>query len=119
MDVGGTGTRMADYLRDQQEKVISRWSELVVAGVRGRTSLDEVRRELGDLYSLVIRMLADADDHAAGELRAALDELSRSRARTASPPARPPSGCSPSRKPSTSSSRTSRTWCPSSSRSPG
>jgi len=81
MDVGGTGTRMADYLRDQREKVVSRWSELVVAGVRGRTSLDEVRREVGDLYTLIIRVLSDADDHAAGELRAVLDELSRARAR--------------------------------------
>src|SRR5215475_2679913 len=81
MDVGGTGARMADYLRDQHDKVVGRWSELVVTGVRGRTSLDEVRRELADLYSLIIRVLSDADDHAAGELRAALDELSRSRAR--------------------------------------
>src|SRR6201995_5997403 len=81
MEVGGTGARMADYLRDQHDKVVGRWSELVVAGVRGRTSLDEVRHELGDLYSLVIRVLSDADDHAAGELRAALDELSRARAR--------------------------------------
>jgi len=72
---------MADYLRDQQEKVVGRWSELVVAGVRGRSSLDEVRREVGDLYTLIIRVLSDADDHAAGELRAALDELSRGRAR--------------------------------------
>jgi rsbT co-antagonist protein RsbR len=72
---------MAQYLRDHRDKVIGRWSELVVAGVRGRTSLDEVRRELGDLYSLIIRVLSDADEHAAGELRAALDELSRARAR--------------------------------------
>jgi rsbT co-antagonist protein RsbR len=72
---------MAVYLRDHHDKVVGRWSELVVAGVRGRTSLDEVRRELGDVYSLVIRVLSDADEHAAGELRATLDELSRSRAR--------------------------------------
>jgi rsbT co-antagonist protein RsbR len=81
MDAGGTRKRMAEYLRDHHDKVVGRWSELVVAGVRGRTSLDEVRRELGDLYSLIIRVLSDADDHAVGELRASLDELSRSRAR--------------------------------------
>ena len=81
MDVGTPGTRMADYLRDHQDKVIGRWTELVVAGVRGRTTADEVRQELGDLYSLVVRVLSGADDHAAGELRAALDELSRGRAR--------------------------------------
>jgi rsbT co-antagonist protein RsbR len=81
MEVGATRGRMAAYLRDHQDKVIGRWSELVVAGVRGRTSYDEVRRELSDVYSLVIRVLADADEHAAGELRATLDELSRNRAR--------------------------------------
>ena len=46
MDVGGTSERMAVYLRDHQDKVVGRWSELVLAGVRGRTALDELRREL-------------------------------------------------------------------------
>ncbi len=81
MEADGTQVRMADYLRDHHDKVVSRWSELVVAGLRGRTSLDEVRRELGDIYSLVVRVLSDGDDQAIGELRATLDELSRSRAR--------------------------------------
>jgi len=81
MDVGATRGRMAAYLRDHQDKVVSRWSELVAAGVRGRTSHDEVRRELTGIYTLITRVLADADEHAAGELRATLDELSRSRAR--------------------------------------
>jgi rsbT co-antagonist protein RsbR len=81
MDVDGTSERMAAYLRDHHDKVVGRWSELVVAGVRGRTSREEVRRELEDLYSLVVRVLSGADDHAAGELTAALDELSRGRAR--------------------------------------
>ena len=40
-----------------------------------------MRRELDDLYSLIVRVLSGADEHAAGELRAALDELSRGRAR--------------------------------------
>jgi len=81
MDVGGTSERMVEYLRDHHDKVVERWSELVTARVRGRISLDEVRREVDDLYSLIVRVLSGADDHAAGELRAALDELSRSRAR--------------------------------------
>ena len=81
MDIAGTSERMADYLRDHHDKVVGRWSELVIAGLRGRTSLEEVRREIGDLYPLVVRMLSSADDYAAGELRAALDELSRTRAR--------------------------------------
>ncbi len=72
---------MAAYLRDHQDKVVGRWSDLVVAGVRGRSSAVEVRRELEDLYSLVIRAMSGADEQAAGELRAALTELSRSRAR--------------------------------------
>jgi rsbT co-antagonist protein RsbR len=72
---------MAASLRDHHDKVVGRWSELVVAGVRGRTSREEVQRELEDLYTLIVRVLSGADDHAAGELTAALDELSRGRAR--------------------------------------
>lgn len=81
MDADGSKERMADYLRDHHDKVAGRWTELVVSGMRGRTSVEEVRRELGDLYTLIVRVLAEADDHAAGELQASLDELSRSRAR--------------------------------------
>lgn len=81
MDVGVTGQRMADYLREHQDKVTGRWTELVTTGMRGRISADEVRRELSELYALIIRVLSRADDHAAGELRATLDELSRGRAR--------------------------------------
>jgi rsbT co-antagonist protein RsbR len=81
MEAGSTSERLADYLRDHHDKVVGRWSELVVAASRGRTSIEEVRLELRDLYSLIVRVISGADDDAAGELRAALDELSRSRAR--------------------------------------
>ncbi len=81
MDVDSRQGRMAAIMRDHQDKVVGRWSELVVAGVRGRSSAVEVRRELEDLYSLVTRAMSGADPQAAGELRAALTELSRSRAR--------------------------------------
>jgi rsbT co-antagonist protein RsbR len=81
MDVNSSQGRMAAYLRDHQDKVVGRWSELVVTGLRGRSSPAEVRRELEDLYSLAIRAMSGADEPAAGELRAALAELSRSRAR--------------------------------------
>jgi rsbT co-antagonist protein RsbR len=81
MDVDSSQGRMAAYLRDHQDKVVSRWTELVVASVRGRSSAVEVRRELEDLYSLTIRVMSGADEQASGELRAALTELSRSRAR--------------------------------------
>jgi rsbT co-antagonist protein RsbR len=81
MSVDTTNEPMAAYLRDSREKVVGRWTELVVAGVRGRTSREEVRHELEDLFGLVVRVLSGADEHAAGELTAALDELSRGRAR--------------------------------------
>src|SRR5579859_4515541 len=81
MDVDSTGQRMADYLREHQDKVTGRWNELVLNRARGRMSAEEVRRELSDLYALITRVLSQADDHAAGQLRAALDELSRNRAR--------------------------------------
>ena len=35
MDVDSSQGRMAAYMRDHQDKVVGRWSELVVAGVRG------------------------------------------------------------------------------------
>jgi len=81
MDVDSSQGRMAAYLRDHQDKVVGRWTEIVVTSLRGRTSATEVRRELDDLYSLVVRAISGADEQAAGELRAALAELSRSRAR--------------------------------------
>jgi rsbT co-antagonist protein RsbR len=81
MDVDSSQARMAAYMRDHQDKVVGRWSELVSAGLRGRSSAAEVRRELDDLYSLVVRAMSGTDEEASGELRAALAELSRSRAR--------------------------------------
>ena len=83
MDVGITGQRMADYLREHQDKVIGRWSELVSSGVRARTS--SPRRCAGSSATCTRSSsgcFPGADDHAAGELRAALDELSHGRARS-------------------------------------
>jgi rsbT co-antagonist protein RsbR len=81
MDVGSSQGLIAAYMLDHQEKIVGRWSELVAAGIRGRTSPAELRRELEDIYSLVMRVISGADEHALGELRATLAELSRSRAR--------------------------------------
>jgi rsbT co-antagonist protein RsbR len=81
MDVGSSQGLLAAYLRDHQDKVVGRWSELVTAGMRGRTSPVELRRELDDIYALTVRAASGADEHALGELRAVLAELSRSRAR--------------------------------------
>jgi rsbT co-antagonist protein RsbR len=82
MDVDGSQPRMAAFMRDHQDKVVGRWSELVAAGVRGRSSAGEVRHELDDIYSLVVETMSGPDDKARIELRAALAELSRSRARS-------------------------------------
>jgi rsbT co-antagonist protein RsbR len=90
MDVDSRQGQMAAYLRDHQDKVVGRWTELVVAGLRGRTSAAEVRRELEDLYSLLISSMSGADEQAPGELRAALAELSRSRARNGFTPGETP-----------------------------
>jgi rsbT co-antagonist protein RsbR len=81
MEVNSSQGRMAAYMRDHQDKVVGRWSELVAAGVRGRSSAVEIRAELDDLYTLVLRVMTGTDEQAAGELRAVLAELSRSRAR--------------------------------------
>ncbi|HEY1624448.1 MAG TPA: STAS domain-containing protein, partial [Streptosporangiaceae bacterium] len=81
MDAYGGQARMAAHLRDHHDKVVGRWTELVLAGVRGRISTDEIRHELEDFYALLLRVMTQEDEHAVGELRASLDELSRSRAR--------------------------------------
>jgi len=81
MDVDDSQRRMAAYIHDHQDKVVDRWTELVVAGLRGRSSAAEVRRELDDLYALVLRAMSGADEQATAELRATLAELSRARAR--------------------------------------
>jgi rsbT co-antagonist protein RsbR len=81
MDVDSSQGRMAAYMRDHQDKVVGRWTEIAVTGLRGRSSAAEVRREFEDLYSLLVRAMSGADQQAAGELRAMLGELSRSRAR--------------------------------------
>src|SRR5260370_24740798 len=81
MDVDSSQRRIAALMHAHQDKVVGRWTELVVANIRGRSSAAEVRRELEDLYSLVIKAMSGADEQAVGELRAALSELSRSRAR--------------------------------------
>ncbi|WP_207943118.1 STAS domain-containing protein [Actinomadura sp. KC345] len=78
---GDTGEeRVADLLRSRRDAVLDRWVELVTEGVRGRITEREVRTELTELYGLVERAIT-GDGTASGELRAALAEVSRSRAR--------------------------------------
>jgi rsbT co-antagonist protein RsbR len=73
--------KMAEFLRANQSGVMDRWSEIVSASVGDRVSAAELRRELDELYALVVRSISGTDESAAGELRAVLAELSRSRAR--------------------------------------
>jgi rsbT co-antagonist protein RsbR len=82
MEINSSQGRMADFLRANEAKLLDRWYDIVFATVRGRMSADELRAELADLYGLVVRAISDADESAAGELRAALAGLSRSRARS-------------------------------------
>jgi len=86
MDIDNTQARMAAFLREHEDKVLTRWCELVLAGSAGRTTADSVRRELGDIYRILERAMTGSDESAPGELRAALAELSRSRARAGATP---------------------------------
>jgi rsbT co-antagonist protein RsbR len=85
MDVDATQKRMAEFLRENQEKVLARWSGLITANA-GDTSAEAARAELADLYSLIVRAMSGSDDSADGELKAALAEMSRSRARGGATP---------------------------------
>jgi rsbT co-antagonist protein RsbR len=86
MDIESNQGKMAKFLQDSQDKVLARWCELAVPGSAVGTTADDLRRELGDLYGLIIRSMSAADESAAGELMAALAELSRSRARAGASP---------------------------------
>jgi rsbT co-antagonist protein RsbR len=86
MDVDKSQARMAVFLRENQDKILQRWFDLVVATSAGQESADTVRAELSDIYALAVRAMSGADESALGELRAALAELSRSRARSGATP---------------------------------
>jgi rsbT co-antagonist protein RsbR len=85
MNVDSSQGQMAAFLRDNADKVVARWSELAAGGSASR-SAETVRAELSDILTLIIRSMSGADESAAGELRAALAELSRSRARAGATP---------------------------------
>ncbi len=86
MDVNTSQQRMSTLLRDHEDKILARWADLVLAGSSGRVGADEVRGELSQILVAIVRAIAGADDAAIGELRATLDELSRSRARAGATP---------------------------------
>ncbi|GAA4241307.1 STAS domain-containing protein [Actinomadura meridiana] len=77
---GSDETPITALLRSRREPILDRWIGLVSEAVRGRITEGEIRLELTELYDLVEQAFS-ADGTAAGELRAALSEISRSRAR--------------------------------------
>ncbi|MFG1915980.1 STAS domain-containing protein [Micromonospora sp. NPDC048898] len=77
--------RLAALLNGQAERVTSRWTEIVTSSLRGRLSQAELRRQVQDLHRVIVAAgeqgEVDLSTENAAELRAALTELSRGRAR--------------------------------------
>ncbi|MET8256344.1 STAS domain-containing protein [Micromonospora sp. NPDC005553] len=77
--------RLAALLSGQDERVTTRWTEIVTSSLRGRLSQAELRRQVQDLHGAIVATseqgTIDLSAESAGELRAALSELSRGRAR--------------------------------------
>jgi rsbT co-antagonist protein RsbR len=79
--VDGSQARMAEFLRASQSQILDQWTAAAGRGTSGRISDAELRRELDEILTLVVASLTGADEAADGQLRAVLQELSRSRAR--------------------------------------
>ncbi|MGW3784776.1 STAS domain-containing protein [Micromonospora chokoriensis] len=77
--------RLAALLSEQNERVTTRWTEIVTSSLRGRLSQAELRRQVQDLHRAILATgeqgEIDVSADNAAELRAALSELSRGRAR--------------------------------------
>ncbi|MDG4836161.1 STAS domain-containing protein [Micromonospora sp. WMMD967] len=77
--------RLAALLSEQDERVTTRWTEIVTSSLRGRLSQAELRRQVQDLHRAILvtgeQGVIDLSADNAAELRAALSELSRGRAR--------------------------------------
>ncbi|MEV4763481.1 STAS domain-containing protein [Micromonospora chokoriensis] len=77
--------RLVALLNGQTERVTTRWTEIVTSSLRGRLSQAELRRQVQDLHRAILTTgeqgEIDLSADNATELRAALAELSRGRAR--------------------------------------
>ncbi|MEU1747493.1 STAS domain-containing protein [Micromonospora arida] len=77
--------RLVALLSGQDERVTTRWTEIVTSSLRGRLSQAELRRQVQDLHRAIVASgeqgTIDLSADSAAELRAALSELSRGRAR--------------------------------------
>ncbi|MEH0845123.1 STAS domain-containing protein [Micromonospora sp. CPCC 205711] len=78
-------SRLAGLLSSHTDRVVQLWTETVTASLRGRLSQAELRLQVQDLHRSMINAgaegLRDIRAEEAGELRALLSDLSRSRAR--------------------------------------
>ncbi|WP_329109250.1 STAS domain-containing protein [Micromonospora sp. NBC_01699] len=78
-------SRFAALLSEHAEHLVTKWTEIAAASMRGRTTEAELRQEVQELHRVLIAALGDGPfdlttDSAAG-LRATLADLSRIRAR--------------------------------------
>jgi len=73
-------SQITELFKDRHAAILSTWIAQVLDTMRGRISEQELRAELEELSRLLLAAL-DKDLTAQGELRAALQETSRSRAR--------------------------------------
>ncbi|MFF5176768.1 STAS domain-containing protein [Micromonospora sp. NPDC000316] len=77
--------RLAALLGGHAEQVTQRWTEIIAGSLRGRLSQAELRRQVQDLHHAIVTTgeqgAIDLSADSAAELRAALSELSRGRAR--------------------------------------
>ncbi|HET8661835.1 MAG TPA: STAS domain-containing protein [Micromonosporaceae bacterium] len=79
--------RIVELLREHEDRLVKRWTEIVSATLRGRLTEAEVSRQLRELLAVLTAALSAEGGFsltatAAGELRVVLTELSRSRARS-------------------------------------
>ncbi|GAB3948509.1 STAS domain-containing protein [Micromonospora vulcania] len=77
--------RLAALLSGQAERVTQRWTEIVASSLRGRLSQAELHRQVQDLHHAIVAAgqqgAIDLSAESTADLRAALSELSRGRAR--------------------------------------
>ncbi|MEV1288218.1 STAS domain-containing protein [Micromonospora sp. NPDC049679] len=77
--------RLASILEQYSDQIISRWTEIASSSLRGRLTPSELGRQIQELHRALLSAVAangfELSGEVAVELRAVLDELSRSRAR--------------------------------------
>ncbi|MEV6898821.1 STAS domain-containing protein [Amycolatopsis sp. NPDC051372] len=77
--------RLPNLVRDNRERLLARWVEVAVAGVRGRLTTVELERDLRELLAAIEPVIGgdgeSLDGEKFGEAKALLAELSRNRAR--------------------------------------